>query len=500
MFDPNIPVNINNFEKNLSKLNTYEQNLCKKGMNTLLNDPRFRNIKSSSLKIMGMKHIMPHFEEKIKMLQNGIKHFERVLSAIYFEDLTMVFLSQLSQHAFYSNSRYQAISSDSSPIFSSFVDQYGEYEKQKIQGEITKNELYLEVLKSLYPFAKDNENIQTLLSYYPILSSVLNGLSLKVDLDAFCLDAVIIKLHYQGKWEKNAHDNLSKRLEDIQFINRTHLPLIDISMLKPISDAMLNMARNIWTNLYQNRIEQYTPKVKHTPQETLTSKKFTSAAQQTDINKKKKTRKNTASPHHPKKALSQEPIAVKEDKEEAIPVEKEPKQHIEATQKHIPFALPDNIHIEEQQLDTPQTPTNNKKLFKMSRAQNKAAKKLVKALSHSIVGLNNEIPILAETHHTMLCKSDIFHLNTTHYNIVYGILQKALSPTVRYDNIITALEYLGIKVEARGNGDYRKLHLPNGRKIFIYRPAAPQVGQLFIAKLSKELFKKWGLAVENLSS
>jgi hypothetical protein len=120
--------------------------------------------------------------------------------------------------------------------------------------------------------------------------------------------------------------------------------------------------------------------------------------------------------------------------------------------------------------------------------------------SSSTSSTSSTTGIVPPTPHPLLAPTDILRLSSsTHYDVLVNLLDNTLTPTVRYEDIKSALEGLGILVEARGNGDYRKITLPNGRKIFIYKPAVPQVGKRFLKTLREGLLDKWGLTVAHLN-
>lgn len=346
-FDPDVAYNHQNLQKHWEELNAFDREACKEALDALQRDSQFKIIPPFFLRYASMKVNTEHFEKKIDNRKNNLKNFELILEALDTEDVGQVFLSQLSQYMLYVDSRSRAIISDPSPVFSAFANQYEEYDAERIRGEITKNDMPVKFFKSFYPFVKENREIQKFLSYCPMLSRSLNDPSSIIDLDAFCLDAIIIKSHGRLPGGKDVQKNFSQALKDIQFMERTFLP--------------------------------------------------------------------------------------------------------------------------------------------------------IKTLSHSLAAHRSETSVQEESIHRMLSNTDVIHLNITHYTTACDLLHNNLPPTVRYDNIITALENLGIKVEARGNGDYRKLLLPNDRKIFIYRPAVPQVGQRFLTKLRKELLEKWRLTPKNLA-
>lgn len=518
VFMPDNPTNILNFTQNLEMLSDHDREMCMDTLKALQRDPDCRMVPLQILQSATMQNMLKHFDKKIKGLRQSSETYPFMAKALEGGDRNMVFLSYLSHYILYFQSRYERISVDPSPIFSSYANNYGTYERQQIKNEITRNEVLLECLKALYPFVKDGREIQLFLSYCPVLSGWLANPLCHVDLDAFCLDAVIMMFHKGIRSGVNYQDNISTQLRDVLFMDTFQIPIINISAAMPVSDPIFKMSRSVWDRLYQAKTKQFAPKVTLTQSKEVQAKKGSPLAPKVKPTQFKKGRAKKGSLRNKlkRKASSSSSSAsssyqmdeyvgssLSDQKDDVLPPPLD--QAIESEEKTQTPALipqiseedtqPHQLSFASQQDKMPSAaPTDV--VLKQTRTQRKQAQKTARALERKSILSETMVASTSISSDERL--DDIFMLSAAHYNIIYDLLTNNLSPTIRYENIVSALSNIGIKVEARGNGDYRKFLLPNGRKIFLYRPAVPQVGQRFLQKLREELFEKWHLTVDNL--
>lgn len=420
----------------------------------------------------------------------------------------------------YISSRFETIIRDKSPVLSKYVGLYEEYDRRRVEHEITKFEFTLEFMKLIYASTDArNKKISYILSYFPILSEILEGKTTKVELDDFCLDSLVLKDH-----EKSLGivlESLSSPLaHEHEFMKRTKLPLSNFDGLKPIEDPTFSKTRDDWSKEYERISELHKPKnpkllSSEAPKEernnllTPTQKKKNNKRKK-KRNKAPRTNLTTQVPNPSNDVQANQDALSTQDMNTAATGahQNEPDKGSEASLlqeinlNHL--GVEEKLTVEpifaEQVIDASfNTPTVKSKTTQ-SRSKRKKAKKLQKALSHQIVvKKGSDCESEEDRIHPLMSKDTIINVNSnTHYNILADILTKQIQPTTRYEDIVTALKSIGVKVEARGNGDKRKLILPNDRKIFIYRPAVPQVGHRFINKLFEGLTQKWGLAIENL--
>ncbi|MBX9977525.1 MAG: hypothetical protein K2X98_04700 [Alphaproteobacteria bacterium] len=350
----------------------------------------------------------------------------------------------------------------------------------------------MELFKLFYPFVQNNTDIIKCLSYCPVLSNLLAHSKTPVNLDAFCLDASILFSHDM---------NISQKPENKDFMERTGgLPIMDVNDLKLITDPTFNQELQDWNTAYTKRLEEFSAKWPPLTTGKIIEPQEKEISETPSQKKKKKAKKK-----RPKKAKAPSTSTTssqdkeEEDKEGDVDdaSDKSPEPEIISTIT----SSSSTTTVTTDSVDAISPPSQKKKEKKQQKALDR--KRALDALAFSNTSSSSTSSSttvnVPPSPHPLLAPTDTFKLNSsTHYDVLVNLMENTLKPTIRYEIIESAIESLGIIIESLGNGDYRKLILPNGRKIFIYRPAVPQAGKRLLKTLREGLFEKWGLTAAHL--
>jgi hypothetical protein len=465
-FDYTNKDNVEKYAEHIDLLSPHDKRKAQESLSQCFRMLKDRNLARETT----MKVMLGHFDSKINNLNMSLEFYDVISSNLDVDNIDDTIYALLSSEFMYLKSRYQILVKDKAPIFSAFADNYEENERFKINREIEKHNLSLCFIKILLPFARmPEQKILPLLSYFPILSNYLKNPDAAVDLDDFMLDALSLVEH-----------EVHLDFDHCFFVGFCKVPLVNLEKVKTLNLERVNELRDYWTNIqYPALVEKYAPKLCLAPEVIKPENKNTIQRSAKDCKRSAKDCKNqrktkTNNRNKNKKKSAKSPCAYATSTPSPSPI-------------NDAWTAPQEIAIVSKEAK----PFSKKQQRIVDRREQRAERRDLQ----KIVSEREEL--LLENN---IANEELIHLGA-HAPLIRALLEKTLRPTVRYEDIKHALE-AGLHIrfeENRGNGDYRKLILPNGRNIFLFRPAVPQVGHRFLERLRKGLLEKMDLSAAKIS-
>lgn len=496
-----------------------------------------------------LKCIYPVIKDFIKKDTSAVNIFKGIRNALLTQNIEHVVRSLIYLYISAQVKNFQNLKGDEQ-IFSHSPEKdnilFSRHRNLILNNTIYRRDAIKSFLK--FPEIAGNPDIQKTLDQLPILKKYIFGPTTDIPEEIFLLDGVIAiqsglseKLYLSQSdsggllvLDASSIEKLTKSQKDLQFIQDSGLPIFSADILPHIADQNLITEKKMLLDF----CEIGASKIKLNLRENFLNS-IHDALNNITLQKKRKKKKKTSKKQITNPVQNLEPIIevpiepivesntqspppiLLENNEPTVDTNISPIKDVTPGIQDIPAPHDDKIEI----IDHAPTDhvknlndTNTTKTETLSKAQKrKLAKQRKQDEAIQSARQNSEkhkVEIAPQPEEHIIRRQKVFNASThpllkasdrveisssTHRTLLKNIIEDNIPPTTSYQSIVSALESVGTRIISKtGNGDRRKFILPNGRKIFIYKPATTNVGHGFLRILRDGLTEKWGLTTDHI--